>query len=491
MLKKLKTKKGFFFVVTSLIILSYIMGNLVLWSKIVSLQEERYSENFKLSNLEYISSQLTDDKMNSFSQVSATYALFKLNHHSINNSLNEGLDWDYQNINNSMRGLILNGTTDPSYFTTSVPLIYSEENRTSYSFVGFFEQLNNSFSKVGMELSNPTISDFSFNQSSIDSVSLSFILSFSVQDGHGGQATFDKTIPISLDLPLQGLVDPSVAREMQDAEFGSQLNVEKQMFFNSDDYSNPTQDLLVNETGSGQGQGWFYGPVYNAENNNPPGDDLKFRYVLMGNESEILAEEHSSFYGAYILISNDPLQDSSLKNTEKPIFVSSSEPTLSQCEYSQCILFVSEYSADAPEIDVPGEDLSSKSYNIESIRDFVICGYYLQHEEGPSYLQKLLSDSYQREGEDYGMASFLVWQGIEAEGVNTDLSRLDLDFFNGVDALERIRGLPGCKDGVMCGEDLSYVGQFKLSSNATNTYLGDPTTDHFECDDWSECEEVS
>lgn len=492
-----KNNKGFFFVVTALFVLIYILTNLSLWSQTISLQEERYSENFRISNIDHVASQLTDEDMKEFSERAVSYALYKLNEHSIENPvIPGGVDSDYENIESAMRDLIIEGFADGSYFETGSDLQYLDNETESYTFVGFFAELNASFSYVGMELSTPEVTEFAFTQSAINEVSTSFNLTFSVDDEYGGYASIEKTVPIYFDLSLEGLIDPSISREVMDPEYGSQT-VEKQIFLHPPGLDPTAGDLMYGSSSSGEGQGWFYGSVYDVDSGTAPEDEVKHRYVLMGTEEDITDEDNYLSYGAFIVI-KDPDQtfsSISLRHEMKPMYVATSEPPTYTCGEEQCILFVSEYEPGNPALNNDALEPSADYYNIENFRDFVICGYYFHHDEGPSYFQKLFEDSYDYEDTEFGLATFLVWEGIEGGYPSDDNSRFDLEFFEGTEGA-RLRGLPGCKDRMMCSEEDSFVGQFKLSMDRMNEYLGNSDDLHYECDDsvstedWSTCGDV-
>ena len=490
-----KEKKGFFFVVTALILLAYIMSNLALWSKTIEMQEDRYSEEFKLSNIAYATTQITEDAMQGFANISANYALYRLNDHSIYNPVKKGLSDEegYKNIELIIYNLMFEGSADSTYFNgDGDSLVYSDENKSSYTFLWVFKTINESFSKIALELSKPKIEDFSFNQTAIDKISVLFNLSFTVSDTQGNQMSIEKKIPVSFNLSIQGLVDPSIVRELKnnEEEFGDQKGIEKQIFFYPGSNFNPEEGMKISEGGSGEGQGWFYGPVYiTGSSKYVPSDDEKPRYVIIGSEEDILNSENHVLFGAYLVISDDEFNTLSITNEGKPTFVSSSSPNINLCEYDKhCFFFVSKFSPGDEELNLEGTNPEAQSYNIEAFRDFVICGFYFQNEEGPSYFQKLFEDSYKESHEEYGMATFLVWEGIESAEESDSYSRLDLEFFQKTVGI-RIRGMPGCKYKAMCSTKDSYVGQFKLSRDAMETYLGDYLSMHFDCgiDDWSTC----
>ncbi len=487
-----RTRKAFFFIVVSLLLLTYVLSNLTLWSKAIEIQEKRISEGFKSSTLEFMVSQIKQDDVEEFSKVAASYAVYSLNNHSIKNPVKEGDAANlYSNINLSVHDLLANGEAGAGYFAgEELALKYTDEELASYTFKGFFDKLDKTLQNSGLKLDSYSFTGFSMNQSDYTTLNFSFTLEVKASDNFN-TASLSRTFQIVFELPIDGLVDPAVAREMQKEDYGSQI-IEKQIFLGVDYYQTPGA-LWITEGVSSFGQGWFYGPVWEATNGNfPSRDPLQVSsWILKGTEAEIGAAEDRNLFGAYI-ITDIITVDDLVNDFDKPVFLSPN-PKLSRCEDERCILFVSQYSPkeinNHPQL---GGSSAAISYGIEDLKDFVMCGYYIPDPEGPSYFQRLLDDSFspEKKNEEFGIASFLIWDGIEAKGKLSDLSRLDYEFFNGEDG-KIIRGMPGCKYAAICSQEGAYVGQFKLSDTALKKYVKenwDATHIYCEGDEWSSCE---
>jgi hypothetical protein len=120
-----------------------------------------------------------------------------------------------------------------------------------------------------------------------------------------------------------------------------------------------------------------------------------------------------------------------------------------------------------------------------------ICGFYVHGLQGPSFFQRMFSNAYDLDSNNYGIESFLLGRwvgGAPNNGLGTGdhgypatdtYSRLDWEFYQ--DALggagltsEPIKGMPGCKDNVMCSEistppnnaSLWGVGHFQLTQTS-------------------------
>ncbi len=489
----MRNRKGFFFIICVLILLLYVISNLSLWSKSIELQEQRYSEEFRISNMKYIISQLSDEMILNFSKVSAEYALYSINEHSVDNPIKKGSaeEGKYKYINLSMKGLMINGAANPEYFKDELGIEYEDEKNYSYSFSGMFSRLNKSFSNMGMEITEYRIENFNFNQTSINEVNVSFSLYFKVEDRLKYSASLEKKMDIAFNFSIEGLDDPAIAREMKKMDSHSD-QIRKGIFFNFEEYSLGLEndEIKIKNSGSGNGGGWFYGPIHYATEGFEGNEVDAMEYIIAGTASEIFSNEKQKYFGAYYVIEpkGNYLDAVQILGKEKPIFVSDSI-TLGKCPKGECILFVSEYSLGDDELLDSSKNQVANAYDIENFRDFVLCGYYFQHDNGPNYLDKLFDDAYSAnyENNEYGIATFLVWNGIEKTSQAKDLSRLDLEFFDSTQG-EIIRGMSGCKNQMMCTEEGIYLGRFKLSENAIETYLGGVVSSPFICGNWADCE---
>ncbi len=493
--KQPRTRKAFFFIVVSLLLLTYVLSNLTLWSKAIEIQEKRISESFKSSTLEFMLSQIKQDDIEEFSKIAANYAMYSLNNHSIKNPVKEDATNPYSNINQSIHALLANGEAGKDYFMgEKSELKYTEAEVASYTFKGFFNTLNMTLQKSGLRLDSYSFYEFSLNQSDYTTLNFSFVVEVRASDKYH-LASLSRTFKLNFELSIDGFVDPAIAREMQSTDFGEQI-VEKQIFLDLEEYPDP-KSLQITEGGSGFGQGWFYGPVLDLGlgQSMPSKDPLELSsWVLKGTESEITGFANYNLFGAYIITDKANVADLAT-NFDKPVFLNPT-PTLTGCDTKstdpqRCILFVSRYSVeDINKKPTLGSSSEALTYNIENLKDCAICGYYIPDPEGPSYFQRLLENSFDKKDSKYGLATFLLWDGIEAEGKLSDLSRLDYEFFNGEDG-KTIRGMPGSKYAAMCAQKGAYVGQFKLSDTALEKYVSENwESTHIYCegDQWSSCE---
>jgi hypothetical protein len=344
-----------------------------------------------------------------------------------------------------------------------------------------------------------------------------------------------------------GFVDPYIARESENLDLVDNEDVPAlvgkpifiapyweqgyQYFCEDHDTDGDEGDCYHVGDGS-EGQGWFYGPMVNVSDALNVHDNATYRYILVGNYSDIRDVPKYKNFGAYIL-TNAPEEAGSSCPSEND-----QDETFNPIEYdADCDPFIDEtsnshttrpfmvYETDDPDEfidDFTGVDLYSDEtidthnvlfsaeytylevmadpenkiedvmiYDIEYLRDFAMCGYYMPRNNSPSFLHRMfdLQDMFDATPEpnpaywdwpesQWGIETLTVgrWAGgniVEAPKWD-DFSRVDVEFFSEVEdtsanPVQMIKGMPGCKNAFMCSEDLGYdldfehVGHFRLS----------------------------
>ena len=474
------SRKGFFFVVTALIILSYILTNLALWSETLELHEKTFSENFKLSNLEFIADQLTQERVRDFALDSADFALYKLNSHTVDNPIK-----NEKCIEKVMNSLINNGETVKDCFDGK-NLVYSPEEIAAHTFKGWFDKIDLMLREAEMKIDHYNFYEFKFSQSDYKNLYLAFRIDFRAED-NDGLVSVERSFSIEESVSILAISDPAITRGFKELSQTNSL-VKKPIFFGKYEEPEEPKDLNVGKIANGFGQGWFYGPIHKA--GDPAPDDFIYHYILMGTSKDISEDPNKGMYGAYLVLADvNKFEDIKASfPTDKPMAVLGPqyEKDIPDCydaftnKPAKCLLFISEYDAEEIDEDNFNKDAKAEFYDIENFRDFTMCSYYVKDENGPSYFQRLMADSFkQKKDKKFGIATVMVWQDIQF--VDSDRrSRLDYEFFNSKNG-EKIRGMPGCKNGPLCSEDSSPLGQFKLTHDSIEDYLGEQ---HLSCDNW-------
>jgi|GEM_PF-719659 hypothetical protein len=294
-MKQTKNAKGFFFVLATFIVLAYMITSISLWARATETAESSYAEKFKISNLDLIVSQISKEKVEKFSDISAYHALYTINSRSVTNPLKQGplnsRETEYFHVKNAFWKAMSNGTMNNIDFEGEDIPSYDESEKNMYTLAGFFSNLNSTISAIGLEIDNYSVSGFNINQSSIDQLNYSFKVNFTVRD-RANLAYVVRNYEIRGVLNLTGLQDPAMLRE-------SDGKISKQFFFLKTEknevgpYDIP-KDANPRILKSGkEGQGWFYGPIVAAK-------DLNSREGLIG----IFERNNTILVGTYDEITN-------------------------------------------------------------------------------------------------------------------------------------------------------------------------------------------
>lgn len=511
--------KGFFFVVAIFLILTYILLSISIWTKALEESERHFSDRFRTSNIDLVASGITQEKLERLSNIVAYNALFRLNAFAVENPVKaetrSGSASEFFYVNRTLYGLIYNGTADGSNFVTSVDFDIGRAG----SVAGWIDRLNSSIAKTGMHVSKFLVYNFSVEQIGVSAINYSFDISLAIEE-KSGIASIERKYSIHGNVTVDGLIDPAIKRE--DIMHGTSSPIEKQFFFYPA-YVN-TSNLTPTDLGAagGDGQGWFYGPLVRVGNAGNISMGQRGRYILVGTYSEIfnLTDTRPGYetdygqFGAYVLTNSPrsvsaacigrenqedtinalyyttvdcetPRFSNDYLRTNNPLVVIPGFNTDSggECPDGRCLLFITRYSPE----EVSGDkrkklasQAESKAYNIEKLRDFALCSYYVRNFRSPSYFQRLFADAYSRNSSSYGIETFLIGKYIGGAGIDAgspltplyedERSRADNELFLHTSDAVKIRGMPGCKDYSMCSED-SLLGHFRLGPNSRSDFL--------------------
>jgi len=516
---EIKTRKGFLFVVTVFLILTYILLSISVWVQSLEASERSYSELYKESSVELIIDQITPPKVNDISNVIMTRGMFVLNRHSVDHTMKEGSEYEHQHIESALEEYLKDGAPSAEHFNDGV----APESEYNASLGGWMHSLNVSLIAVGAYIDHFEIDDFEIEQNSYDTVDYSFNMSLSLRDT-SGTTTITRTYPVEGTVNITGYVDPAAVRESDEME----EPVYRQFFFYPE-YGSPAELSPDNIEDIESGQGWFYGPLIGVSEAASLEADHRHRYIIVGTYSEItsLADDTRNMYGGYI-VTNSPgktdvcseggtsyydevntfnaLQYESVAGscevsmdmdtyTFKPYIVapgfsigSAPEcPDLIRGTTEKCALMIAEHTPeyiiedDSHYDDKYDSPAHTGIYGIEDLRDYTLCGYYVPNENAPSYLQRLMNDSYSRTS-IHGIETFFIGEYMKPS-VYDEYGRLGRNIFNGTMMDELIRGMPGCKNAGMCTASGVITGHFGLTSETIDEY----GAGSIDCGDGAEC----
>jgi len=502
----IKTKRGFLFVITVFLILTYILLSISVWVKAVEASERTYSELYKESTVELVIEQLTPAKVSNISNIVMTRGVFVLNKHAVDSPLNAGPEDDeYYYIEKAMLEYLEGGSPGEENFNNT----RAPESEYNASLGGWVGNLNASLLAIGVYIDEFEIYDdsFTFEQTGIDTLSYSFDMKISLRDTTG-TTSLSRTYEVDGTVNITGFVDPAITRETK----AINEPVYRQFFFMTGLYPDVESLNAGKEYSIDAGQGWFYGPLVGVSGAASMPDEHKHRYIVYGDYSAIrgLGDEEMNKFGGFILtnrpgdggmctymgsdytgeietfnaisytgIDCDPEIEDIDTMTNKPYVVVPAFdyedmpdcPDLVRDINRKCVLFIANADWDDlisdPEAKLETEHTGV--FNIEALRDYTMCGYYVPNPDSPSYLQRLLPGSYSRNHSLFGIETFLIGEYMEPADYE-QYDRLDREMFNGTMMDYFIRGMPGCKHQGMCSNTETVTGRFGLSTGTIEEY---------------------
>jgi len=516
-------KKGFFFVITVFLILTYILTSISLWVKVTNEAEKQYSERLRSSNVQFLLQEVRVERMTELLDKTAFFSLFKLSEHAAQGHfLRDDPDDELLYFRKAMGELVLTGQANETNFADGTSLVINTQN---FSLNNFVNKLNLSLSNVGMRVSNYSVGEFNITQESLSLFNYSLLFNLTIVD-RSNSIKIERQYNITSEFSFEGFVDPLIYYEGSQT-YDPPRSIEREYYF-SPAYDEPSalSPSSTGDTGS-DGQGWFYGPLVAADDASSIAPEDRFRHILVGTYDEIVVTlDGAEFteFGAHIVTSeprtfevecelintveiqidtlNPILQEDSdscvteIKTTNVGYTTSpfavidgfsvdsiSADDANFACPDGRCVLFINQFSVDDV-FDNPDRKLrgNAEVYGIEKLRDFALCGYFINNDAGPSYTQRLLEDGYDRDGSEFGIDTFLIGEYIY--DINNpeldDRGKVDKEFFNNEES-DKIRGMPGCKSPDVCADDTVPIGHFSLYDNyGQNYYTG---TSEIACDD--------
>ena len=502
-------KKGFFFVLGVFILLVYVAMSLQAYTRAIGEGGKGYEETIKIATYDIILAELSNETMNEIVDIYSYYAIYKMINHTAEEPLKAGKEDELEHFKEAFRELLQNGESKREHFSGS-PLVYGEDEKVDYTFNGLSSKLKESLEKTGMNLETFNVSKINIYQTEYNKINVDVVILLNVS---GKGARLDKIYIINRTLEIEGMDDPMVLRWLRKHGFD---NASRQIWFAP--YAPQEAKIITYAT---HGQGWFYGPLVSAREANKTekiNETERWKYIVVGDYSDFEDLEDEGIldeFGAYILTNSVDTSSSGCQNkqnelnvfnavfydpnegckakmnseyikTNKPFAVAPGFSILianTDGEGKPAVLFVNEHTPEEVESS-GGEDKLNKEnrgivYDVEMLRDEVICGYYFWAPgEAPSFLQRFLENSENRTSE-YGIEGFVVGKvfGGDEFSKGSNWSRIDWEFVSEAEGI-KVRGMPGCKSFEMCSE-LNFLGNFALTKES----LSDYNMDEIACND--------
>lgn len=564
-------KKGFFFTVVVLVLLSFLLLSVTMWSRTIEAKEQRMPEKYGAEAMTVVLDELSDAKISEFANMSAKYALYRLD----NFTYSWGPDYDFRlnysdgdepyfvaEVDKSMYDLMTGGKTSNDNWDTK-ELKYGDENK-SYTLAGWEDALKAACEERGLNISFGDVEDFKFNQTGTWNVTVYFTMDVNVSDNEGNME-LKRKLTANATFPIDGFVDPMIAYEstQRNSSIGDRDPSERQIFRNSS-YTVPydaspvlLRDQYSKDEQVAEGKGWFFGNI----TTDPciwNDTDVKAKlYVLVHdyfNESDgrdcgtgvnLTLADVADYFGG-VIVTNLPKDNITIDNHRSDctyyihkqykcldcLTWTDAEPVVQPQPKgkSDCVgtdkTIIPGTEVNVPFVAVDGdnwrigeinkwkdvnndthvlfdneketvlEDGYHRIWNIEPLRDLVLCGYYVETGNAPSFLQRFTRDGPKLEGEEYGIETFVEgrWAGGEDDRNHENCSRVDHVFYNssyspyttcdGEQKGIRIKGMPGCKSKEMCtfgqASDSLYfdapLGRFVMDNASIEDYTSDGKT---------------
>lgn len=524
---RIPINKGFLFTALALVLLTFMLASLSASSLAASQQEQTYAYRFKVEALNSLLESTNDAQLSSFAQMSLLYSLTELSKRTVTSPVEistvgaAGDNAQTGNVNVSVGELMLGGSTGggTSGFVPALALPSQD-----YTLARWEQALNASAAAAGFSLSFGEVGGFYVHQRDEWSVNVQFDLPLNITDSDGSFFV-QKVLHANATISIEGIYDPMVARGDMERRANGLAFAQKQIFRNPD-YRTPAgvaPRSLANDSNMRMaGLGWFYGPIMQI----PQQDILDMNIsqarasIYMSNYYEGI-ETDGNFFGA-VLITNLPeknvtvernggteitmtdevncvncrhwireanngqvVRDEELDITNKVNFsyiatdgtdwYTRASPPLPIVNGKMSVLFDSQFGAG--NYGGMKEDAAyHRIFDIESIRDMAVCGFYVKSENATSFFQKMVKDETHQLRSPLGIESFVVgkWAGGGDDAAHNGYSRLDRKFYSeGFADYTKIKGMPGCKSLEMCGaqEAIDFgVGHFGLDGESIASY---------------------
>lgn len=369
----INARRGFFFTVLALILVSFMMISVQLWAAAQVAQEQRASTRFNLEALRTSLALVGDQSLSNFANASMIYAITKLSLNIENNTdisvlglscdtgggvctLGSGLFPDgTASANKSIYELMMNGSTAGSntrgnYALFSPNLSYAPEEQ-KYQMSNYFNTTRAAAELLGYQITWGTPTNFTFNQTDAYTLNVYFNVPVTLTDSQN-RLSVNKMLHANASLSINGLTDPYVMR--QDIAYRPGLPIAQRPHRNvyivpeynsSDDakarlIARPTADAT-------EGIGWFYGPVTDLDNNSftPDGRVYNLSRIsqfIFKTDNASKAVEMSRYFGAILFTGSyqedDPASVIALNST---VNGNCNYTTYTQTHCINCLLYTS------------------------------------------------------------------------------------------------------------------------------------------------------
>ncbi len=486
----------------SFFLITYVFLYIHYWCVFSNSQNELSAHITAVSNARDATRFLSNAAVQTFFVRAGYYTLNRINNYSIKHPLFYDPTDELSFLRSAFDQIMVNGKAK-NVFKDGSTLSFDKDEVADYTFKGFINTTNKTLNYNGYYISGYVVKLENFSYVSPVVFNITYRLNLFITD-YGHTFETNKTYVLHHLFNITGFVDPYIARESAAHSLTGKM-AEKQIYFKPLSPKSLKPVLIKGcdsvETCKAkhmQGQGFFYGPVVTVDQASKIPVYERQWYILFGSYDKVVGLNSPSLsytqFGAVIL--NNTLDyektDCTSKQSEKNTFnaityqgytclevvknkydkpfvlvphLKYDDLPLGPDGYRR-VLFVAKFNssevASAPSLKYNGVLL----YNIEKLRDFEICGYYIPSRTGISYPQRLSGNTVGGISK-YGMITFVVGQwagGAELPSFNK-YSHVAWQFYTMQPGI-KIRGMSGCKRAIDCSAHVGFqapLGQFALS----------------------------
>ncbi len=276
----IKEKKGFFFTVLMIVLVSFMIASVSIWSQVNEAKDARYPDKISARSMKRLLEQVSEERLGVFVNESAFFALHKLDAHLRGYRYDvDGIYLrteepilleDYEDINETMYELIMYGNSTDDESIDFGTLEYSEDETKRYTLVnGWNGTMSDVSETMGFEFDLKEVNNFSFEQVDAWNVKVSYDIVVTIRSREREMTLEEKSFSLESEFPITGYEDPMVAYwdymtrvSKGDNPADYSRVIEKQIFKG---IYNTTEDIAPQRAGHpivahhARGRGWIYG----------------------------------------------------------------------------------------------------------------------------------------------------------------------------------------------------------------------------------------
>ena len=428
-----KSRKGFIFTLLALLVIAFMIIEIGIYFSAYQVRQESEPMKIRTRVVEEFAMQLSSVSVHKISRISAYNSVYALTRDSVSRPVASG------KVSEVIGALVWNGTRSD---TGSVLV----QNGTILEWQNSTQTLAD---KIGISL-NISCTDFKINQSDPWTVQVNYTFSYSMRDEFA-KTNISDTYGVSVNVSIVGFEDP-LFTNMTSGSYSRNIypysgTISAVKVFNADSNAKTS------------GRGWFYGEIFKGMSISLPSEinesdyNASNKFKILYTTNRLVVQDYGNMFGAVIYYGSDYASVGSY--TSVPFIAISDSVGMPSIPLTALIRSGDDYSSDVANFTI---------YNIESIRNFVTCGYYALNPDAPSFFDRL---SVGRPGIRTLPESFGIETSIVGSWASQSRSSIDHMYYDSMPGV-KVMGLTGCKFYDMCRG--TALPKFLVDSSHNSTY---------------------